>query len=425
MTLSKFSTGEEYAIKLDEEDPLFPYRDRFHLPLDSSQRPLLYFAGNSLGLLPKGVREAILEEISDWGDQALAAHFEGKNPWYSYHEAFSDVAAKIVGARPGEVVLMNSLTVNLHLMMVSFYRPTRGRHQILIEQHAFPSDRYAAESQIRCHGFDPETSLRVAAPRPGEAILRIEDLENLLEKEGESIALVLFPGVNYYSGQAFEMERIARKAREVGAAVGFDLAHAAGNFPLDLHRWGPDFAVWCSYKYLNSGPGSVGGCFVHERHADAPRLPRLAGWWGNDPATRFSVPEYFRPQPGAAGWQLSNAPIFGMAPCRVSLPMFVEAGMEKLREKSVRLTAYLEYLLDQIPGQPFTFLTPRDPSRRGCQLSLRLEGKAREIFRALQARGVVCDVREPDVIRVAPVPLYNTFHDVWRLGRILSELLAS
>ena len=411
---------ESEALALDAADPLAPYRERFHVP-EPDGRPVVYLCGNSLGLQPKTARAIVEQELDDWRDLAVGAHFDGVRPWFPYHEQFRESGARVVGARPGEVVMMNGLTVNLHLLMVSFYRPTPARHRILIEASAFPSDRYAVASQVAFHGFDPEEGVLVARPRDGEAVLRDEDLDALLDEHGDSIALVLIGGVQYYTGQLFDLGRVAEKARALGCVVGFDLAHAAGNVPLRLHEWGVDFAAWCTYKYLNAGPGSVAGAFVHERHAADASRPRFAGWWGNDPATRFSIPRTFVPRAGADGWQLSNPPILSMAPLVASLAIFDEVGMETLRAKSIALTGYLERCLDTIPGERFDVITPREPERRGCQLSIRVREGARELHAALGAARVVCDYREPDVIRVAPVPLYNSFHDVWQFVSILGS----
>jgi kynureninase len=354
------------------------------------------------------------------------AHFEARSPWYSYHERFRDSGARLVGARPGEVVMMNGLTVNLHLMFVSFYRPTAERHAVLMEDCAFPSDTYAVKSQIRFHGYDPEEALIVARPRPGESTLRTEDLEELLDRRGSEIALVFLGAVNYFTGQWFDLPGVTTAARRHGCMVGLDLAHAAGNVPLALHDWQVDFAVWCSYKYLNSGPGAVAGCFVHERHGESADLPRFAGWWGNDPSTRFRMhlqPE-FEPFAGAEGWQLSNPPILAMAPLEASLDLFDEAGMERLRAKSVRLTGYLQSWVDHVGNERLSQPTPRDPAARGCQISLRAVERPRALFESLRSAGVVGDFRQPDVVRVAPVPLYNSFHDVWRFGQALSRWAA-
>jgi kynureninase len=420
----EYQSSESYARELDAADPLRGYRDQFHIPRGRGNQPLIYFCGNSLGLQPKRVRQAIDHELRDWADLAVDAHFEGETPWYSYHENFRESGARLVGARPGEVVMMNSLTVNLHLMMISFYRPTPDRFKILIDGPTFPSDMYAIKSQIAHHGHEPGGALLVVEPRPGENGVRRDAIEAILDREGDRIALVLFSGVNYFTGQALDMAAITAAAHRRGCRVGFDLAHAAGNVPLHLHDWGADFAVWCSYKYLNSGPGAIAGCFVHERHGRNLELPRLAGWWGNDPKTRFGMhllPD-FVPQSGAEGWQISNPPIMAMAPLKASMEIFDEVGMDALREKSQRLTGYLQYLIDELPTRRFEVITPREPAQRGCQLSILAHEAPRELGRKLRARGVVSDFREPNVIRVAPVPLYNTFHEVWTFWRILQDL---
>jgi kynureninase len=415
-----FQPGRDFAVALDRGDPLGRFRDEFHIP-----RRKIYFAGNSLGLLPKRTAKYVDEELEKWGRLAVRAHFEGANPWMPYHELLAQPMARLVGAAAsaGEVVTMNSLTVNLHLMMTSFYRPTRERHRILLEEHAFPSDDYALESQARFHGFDPAEALVRLRPLEGMQTVETADVARVLERDGASIALVLLPGVQYYTGQAFEIEAITRLAHEKGCVVGWDLAHAVGNLVLRLHDWDVDFAVWCTYKYLNSGPGSVGACFVHERHA-ARDLPRLAGWWGHDKASRFRMEPGFRPIPGAEGWQLSNPPILSLAAIRASLDVFMEAGgMEPLREKSVRLTGYLEWLLRRDVGDAVEIFTPADPSRRGCQLSLRVKSNVpgRAVFKKLEGSGVACDWREPDVIRVAPVPLYNRYEEAHRFVEILRK----
>lgn len=412
--------GEARALELDRAHPA-AFRDRFHIPPGPGGEPAIYLCGHSLGLQPRGTRAAVESELEAWARLAVRGHLEAERPWLSYHENFRHSAAALVGARPGEVVLANSLTVNLHLMLASFYRPRGERSRVLIDWPAFPSDLYAVKSHLRVRGVDPESALRVSRPRPREDVLRDDDLLEAIEREGPRLALVLLSGVNYHTGQAFDLRSVAAAAHAAGATVGFDLAHAAGNLPLELHDWGADFAVWCGYKYLNGGPGAVGGLFVHERHGRDASLPRLAGWWGHDPATRFRMhlePE-FRPQPGAAGWQLSNPPILAMAPLLTSLGIFAEAGMEALRARSVRLTAYLEERLTEAEGVA-EILTPRRPERRGCQLSLRLRGEPAALQRALEARGAVCDFREPDVLRVAPCPLYNTFHEAWRFARMLA-----
>jgi len=415
-------TDETWALERDAEDPLRGLRERFRIPRQAG-RPVAYLCGNSLGLQPDGVEAALRAELDDWGELAVEAHFAGRTPWFGYHETLRDPTARLVGARPHEVVTMNGLTVNLHLMLVSFYRPTAARSRVLIEQHAFPSDAYAVRSQMRYHGVDPSDALLVARAREGEATLRTEDLEALIQREGPRLAVALLPGVNYYTGQLFDLERLAACARRHGVVAGFDLAHAAGNVPLALHDWGVDFAVWCSYKYLNGGPGAPAGCFVHERHVSRADLPRFAGWWGNDPATRFDMDRArdFVPVPSADGWQRSNPPILALAPLRASLAIFDEVGMSALREKSVRLTAYAESWIDEVDDARLSLLTPRDARWRGCQLSVRVREGGRELLDRLRAEGVIADYREPDTIRLAPVPLYNGFHDVWRLGRALSR----
>jgi kynureninase len=416
---------EEEARRLDLDDPLSRFRARFALPAGPDGRPLLYFCGHSLGLMPKAARALVDEELDDWEALGVEGHFRSRRPWYSYHEQFRESGARLVGARPGEVVMMNGLTVNLHLMLATFYRPTAARHAILIEEHAFPSDHYAVASQIRHHGRSPDESLIVARARAGEPHLRTEDLERLLDERGREIAVVLMPGVQFLTGQALDLARLAAAAHRQGCVFGADLAHAAGNLPLRLHDWQVDFAVWCSYKYLNSGPGAVAGCFVHERHGRDRSLPRFAGWWGNDPATRFEMREDFVPRAGADGWQLGNPPILALAPLLASLRIFEEAGIEALRARSVRMTSALLALLDRLPAGRVEVLTPRRPDERGCQVSLRLRGGgARRLHDALAQRGVVCDVREPDVLRLAPVPLYNTFSEIGRFARVLEESLA-
>ncbi len=411
----------EAARAMDAADPLSAMRQSFLFPPHPSGNPPVYLCGNSLGLQPKGVRQRVNDELDHWAKHGVEGHFEGDNPWFSYHEPLSAPMAHVVGAQPHEVVVMNALTVNLHLMMVSFYRPTPKRHKILIEASAFPSDLYAVASQARMHGYDPKEAVVEMHPREGEETIRTEDIEALLERDGEQFALVMFGGVNYYTGQAFEMERITAAGHKAGAMVGFDLAHAAGNLHLKLHDWGVDFGVWCSYKYLNSGPGGVAGCFVHDRHGMNPDLVRMAGWWGNDPTTRFEMPREFVPQRGAGGWQLSNAPVLPMASLSASLELFTQATMPALRERSERMTAYLVALIDGMGADRFRLITPRDPSQRGCQVSIQTLVDGRALFEALGQQGVTCDFRRPDVIRVAPVPLYNSFEDIWRFAQILRE----
>ncbi len=416
-----FAEDHAGALALDAGDPLRGWRAEFQIPRNADGSPKVYFCGNSLGLQPKRTRAAVEQELTDWAELAVDGHFRARHPWYPYHEFLRDAGARLVGALPREVVYMNGLTVNLHLMMVSFYRPTRERYRILIEDTAFPSDTYAVQTQLRLHGFDPADGLLTVRPRPGEYAVRTEDIESLLARDGARIALVLLSGVNYFTGQVFDMPRIAAAARRAGCVVGFDLAHAAGNVPLGLHAWDVDFACWCTYKYLNSGPGSVAGCFVHERHLGRDDLPRLGGWWGNDPATRFRMHlnDAFVPVASADAWQLSNPPILSMAAVRASLEIFDQVGMAALREKSLRLTGYLQHLLDQMPSARYTVITPREPAARGCQLSILAHDRPRELHDGLEAAGVVCDFREPNVIRVAPTPLYNTYEEVWRFAQML------
>jgi kynureninase len=419
-----FSADEEFACQLDAEDPLRHFRERFHLPFGANGKPVIYLAGNSLGLMPKAARQIVEQELDDWAKLAVDAHLDGAAPWYSYHETLREPTARLAGAQPNEVICMNSLTVNLHLMMATFYRPTKSRNKILMEEPAFPSDTYAIKSQIVHHGFDPKEALILARPRAGEFTVRLHDIEAALKKHGEQIAVVVVGGVNFFTGQLFDIEEITSAARKRGCVVGFDLAHAIGNVPLALHDWNVDFAVWCSYKYLNAGPGAIAGAFMHERHATNRELPRLAGWFGNDPATRFRLhlePEFI-PVPSADGWQISNPPILSMAPLRASLAIFDEAGgMEALRAKSIKLTGHLRFLLEQAPSKLFTVITPRETDAYGCQLSILVHEHPKELFGKLEAAGVKCDFREPNVIRVAPTPLYNTFHEVWRFAKILSE----
>jgi kynureninase len=411
-----FRPDLDFAIAADARDPLAHFRERFFLPKTKSGEECIYLCGHSLGLQPKTTQSYIEQELSDWAELGVEGHFHGRNPWMPYHRLLTSQTATLIGAQPEEVVVMNSLTVNLHLMMASFYRPTKQRHKVLIERGAFPSDQYAVQSQIRFHGSDPATSLLELTPREGESCLRDEDIEALIDREGESIALILLGGVNYATGQLFDMEKITQAGHRKGCVVGFDLAHAAGNVPLRLHDWGPDFSVWCSYKYLNGGPGCVAGCFVHERHARDLQVPRFAGWWGHDEKIRFQMGPEFHPMPGAEGWQLSNPPIFALAPLRASMEIFAEAGIDSLRTKSLSLTAYMEFLLRQQPASSleFSIITPREPHRRGAQLSIRLHHQGRELCDRLVAAGVIGDWREPDTFRVAAVPLYNSYQDVYR-----------
>ena len=408
---------------LDASDPLRGFRARFHFPEAKDGIEPIYLTGNSLGLMPKKAREYVEQELTDWENLAVEGHLHAKHPWLPYHEFLTEQMAAITGAKPVETIVMNSLTVNLHLLMVSFYRPTAERHKIVIEKGAFPSDQYAVESQIRFHGYDPADSLLELAPREGEATLRTEDVVELIDRDGDSIALVLLGGVNYYTGQAFDMKAITEAGHRAGAIVGFDLAHAAGNIELEMHNWDVDFAAWCSYKYLNGGPGSVGGAFVHERHARSFDLPRFVGWWGHDKKTRFLMGPEFHPMTGAEGWQISNPPILQMAALRASLEIFDEAGKVALAAKSRELTGYLESLIDEIGDERISIITPRDPGQRGCQLSIRVKNANKSLHQGIVERGVYADWREPDVIRVAPVPLYNSYADAHRFAAVLQECL--
>src|SRR6266853_351665 len=419
-----FSADENLAKQLDAEDPLRSFRDKFHLPLAKDGKPLIYFAGNSLGLMPKTAKQIVEQELDDWAKLGVDAHLEAKTPWYSYPETLREPTARLIGAKPVEVICMNSLTVNLRLMMATFYRPTKGRFKILMEDPAFPSDTYAIKTQIVHHGLDPKDALILASPRKGEFTVRTEDIVDLIEKHADQLAVIMIAGVNFFTGQLFDIPTITKSAQEHGITVGADLAHAIGNVPLSVHDWNVGFAVWCCYKYLNAGPGAVAGAYVHERHATNTKLPRLAGWFGNDPNTRFrlNLEPDFIPVPSADGWQISNPPIFSMAPLRASLGIFDEAGgMEPLRVKSIKLTGYLEFLIDQIGSKKFSVITPADPKARGAQLSIQAHEHPKQLHEELLAAGVKCDFRQPNVIRVAPTPLYNTFHQVWRFARILAE----
>jgi kynureninase len=422
--MTTFEPTPEFAARLDAQDPLRGFRAHFHIPPGPDGRESVYLCGNSLGLLPKSARAAVEQEFADWERLGVEGHFHGTSPWMHYHETLTDATARLVGARPVEVVVMNNLTTNLHLLLISFYRPTATRYKVLMEGGAFPSDQYALESQVKLHGYAPDEAIVELLPRPGEHTLRTEDIEAMIEELGDSLATILLGGVNYYTGQAFDMAAITRAGHAVGATVGFDLAHAAGNLELHLHDWDVDFACWCTYKYLNSGPGGTSGVYVHERFGNRPDLPRLAGWWGHDPADRFQMKKGFRPMPGAAGWQLSNAQIFPMAIHRAALGLVEEAGgMAALRRKSEQLTAYLEFLIRglNLPLTTLEIITPSDPAARGCQLSVLVHEKGRELFDFLAAQGIVADWREPNVIRLAPVPLYNSFRDVQRVGAALAE----
>jgi kynureninase len=414
-----YKNTQEFSLQLDEKDELKHYRNEFHIPLQKNGQEHIYLCGNSLGLQAKRTKAFINQELEDWATFGVEGHFHAKNPWLPYHEFLAESYAKIVGAKQSEVVAMNTLTVNLHLMLVSFYRPTKNRHKIIIEADAFPSDIYAVESQIKYHGLSPDTSLIKLKPRVGESAIRTEDIEEIIHSQGEDIALIMLGGVNYYTGQVFDFERITKLAQAKAINVGFDLAHGAGNVKLELHNWGVDFAIWCSYKYLNSGPGSVAGAFVHEKHHNSD-LPRFAGWWGHNKESRFKMPDEFNPIKSVEGWQLSNPPILSLAAIRASLSIFDEVGMEKLVSKSKKLTDYLVFLLNTIETDRIEIITPKE---RGCQISIRVKNGSKELFDKITAKGVVADWREPDVIRVAPVPLYNSFSDVFNFYNILKSVI--
>ncbi len=414
-----YKNTEEFAKSLDVDDELKDYRNKFYIPVQKNGEEHVYMCGNSLGLQPKRTKEYLNQELEDWATFGVEGHFNAKNPWMPYHEFLTESYSKIVGAKSSEVVAMNTLTVNLHLMMVSFYRPTEKRYKIIVEGDAFPSDIYAVESQIKYHGFTSETSLIKLTPRAGEVAIRTEDIAQLIERDGDQIALIMLGGVNYYTGQVFDFEKITKLGQEKGIKVGFDLAHAAGNIKLDLHKWGVDFAVWCSYKYLNSGPGSVAAAFVHEKHHHS-NLPRFAGWWGHNKEDRFEMPDEFNAIKSAEGWQLSNPPILSLAAIRASLSIFDEVGMDKLVAKSRKLTDYLLFLLNIIETDRIEIITPEE---RGCQISIRVKNGNKELFDIITEKGVVADWREPDVIRIAPVPLYNSFSDVFNFYNILKAVI--
>ena len=409
----------EFAQHLDASDGLKNYREQFFIPKQNSGEEYIYMCGNSLGLQPKKTQDFINQEIKDWAELGVEGHFNAKNPWLPYHEFLSHSYAKIVGANLSEVVAMNTLTVNLHLMMVSFYRPTPKRFKIIIESDAFPSDIYAVESQIKHHGYRVQDALIKLSPRQGEFSIRTEDIQSVIQEQGDEVALIMLGGVNYYTGQVFDFEEIISSAHNKSIKVGFDLAHAVGNIKLELHKWGVDFAVWCSYKYLNSGPGSVAGAFIHERNHNS-NLPRFAGWWGHKKETRFRMPNDFSAIESAEGWQLSNPPILSLAAIRASLSIFDEVGMDKLTEKSKNLTEYLLFLLDSIETERMQIITPK---KRGCQLSIRVKNGNKLLFDKITEKGIIADWREPDVIRVAPVPLYNSFTDVFKFYSILKQVL--
>ncbi len=412
-----------YAQEQDKKDRLATYRTQFHIPKDQNGNDWLYFTGNSLGLQPKSTKQYIQQELDDWANFGVEGHFEAKNPWMPYHEFLTESMATIVGAKPIEVVISNTLTTNLHLLMVSFYQPTTRKYKIVIESDAFPSDRYAVQTQLEFHGFDVNDGLIEWKPREGEELLRIEDLETILDEEGDSIALLLIGGVNYYTGQYLDIKKIAQLGHAKNCMVGIDLAHGAGNIQPKLHDSGVDFAAWCTYKYLNSGPGSLAGLFVHEKHAHNKKLKRFAGWWSHNKSTRFNMRQPLDVIPGAEGWQLSNPPILSMAAIKASLDMFNTVGMDALRKKSEQLTGYFEFLLNQLDTENIKIITPSNPKERGCQLSIQVKSADKDLHKKLTAAHIITDWREPDVIRCAPVPLYNSFEDVYRMVEKLKEIL--
>ncbi len=421
----RFENNLSFSKALDREDGLKPFRDKFYIPIING-KDSIYFTGNSLGLQPKTTQEYVLDELEDWANYGVEGHFHARNPWVSYHEMFPELLMEIIGAGPEEIVVMNQLTVNLHVLMTSFYRPTKERYKIICEAKAFPSDQYAFESQAILHGLDPQKTIIEVSPRPGEHIIHTQDILDSIRLHGKETALVLFSGVNYYNGQVFNMEAITKAAHEAGAYCGFDLAHAAGNVQLKMHDWDADFACWCSYKYLNSGPGGVSGAFIHQRHITDKKIPRLAGWWGQDKATRFKMEKEFNPIPTAEGWQLSNAPVLSMAAHKASLDIFKDAGMENLVKKGKHLAGYLKFILadinNRMPEKIIEVITPQAEDESGCQVSMLMLKDGKQIFEALKKEGVIADWREPNVIRVAPVPLYNSFEDVYRFGEIISAV---
>ena len=419
-----FENSLDFAKQLDKQDSLNHFRDKFYVPIINGEE-CIYFTGNSLGLQPKTTHEYILNELEDWASFGVEGHFHARQPWLSYHEMFPLLLTKIVGALPEEVVVMNQLTVNLHLLMASFYQPTKDRFKIICEAKAFPSDQYAFESQAKFHGLNPDEVIIEVEPRDGEYVIRTEDILSTIKQHADQTALVIFSGVNYYNGQVFDMKAITKAAHDAGAYCGFDLAHAAGNIELHMHDWDVDFACWCSYKYLNSGPGGVAGAFIHQKHFANKALPRLAGWWGYEKATRFQMAKGFKPIETAEGWQLSNAPVLSMAAHKASLDIYEEAGMENLVAKGKQLSDYLFFIIKQLNANTaeklIEVITPKDA--KGCQVSMLMLKKGREVFEALKNNGVIADWREPNVIRIAPVPLYNSFEDVYQFGKIINEVI--
>ena len=421
--LMTYQNSLDYAKQLDQEDPISYLRNEFHIPRDKEGKEWLYFTGNSLGLQPKITSKYIEQELDDWANFGVEGHFEAKNPWLSYHELLTDTMAKVVGAKPVEVVVMNTLTTNLHLLMVSFYQPSKTKYKIIIESDAFPSDRYAVQSQLSFHGFDPEEALIEWKPKEGKELLELEDLKSILDSQGDDVALLLIGGVNYYTGQYLDIKKIAELGHAKKCMVGIDLAHGAGNIQPNLHNSSIDFAAWCTYKYLNSGPGSLSGLFVHEKHAQRKDLPRFAGWWNHNKETRFNMRQPFDVMSGAEGWQLSNPPILSMAAIKSSLDIFEKVGMDALVKKSKKLTGFFEYLVNEIASDTIKIITPTNPNERGCQLSLQVKNADKNLHKKLTENNIITDWREPDVIRCAPVPMYTSFEDVYHMVTILESLL--
>jgi kynureninase len=419
----QYQNSLAFAKQLDQEDSLAFLRNEFHIPRDTKGKEWSYFTGNSLGLQPKTTQKYLQQELDDWANLGVEGHFEAKNPWLHYHEDLSVKMAKIVGAKPIEVTIANTLTVNLHLLMVSFYQPTKTKYKILIESDAFPSDRYAVESQLKFHGFDPAESLVEWKPRNGETLLRIEDLEQIIQNQGDEIALLLIGGLNYYTGQFLDLKKIATIGHSKNCFVGIDLAHGAGNIQPNLNDSNVDFAAWCTYKYLNSGPGSLGGIFIHEKHAYNKDLPRFAGWWNHNKKTRFNMRQPFDVMEGAEGWQLSNPPILSMAAIKASLDIFDKIGMDLLREKSIRLTGFMEFLLHQIDSDKINIITPKNPLERGCQISIQVKNADKDLHKKLSQHHIITDWREPDVIRCTPVPMYNSFEEVYEMVSVFKKLM--
>ncbi|NNF34900.1 MAG: kynureninase [Saprospiraceae bacterium] len=418
-----YSTGIEEAERLDREDQLSHFREQFHFPKGENGEDLIYLCGNSLGLQPKGAQDKVMKEMRDWKELGVKGHFTGTTPWTTFHELVNQPMADIVGAKPEEVVVMNTLTVNLHLMMVSFYRPTENRYKILMEKEAFPSDKYAVQSQLKFHGYGIDDGIIEIEARDGEKSIRLEDLLDIVDKRGDEIALIILGNPNYFTGEVFDMKAITEAGHKKGCMVGFDCAHGAGNIILNLHNTGADFAVWCTYKYMNSGPGSLGGVFVHERHLKDNDIPKLAGWWGQDKARRFLMEDEFHPSPTVESWQMSNAPILSFAPMIASVELFSEAGMHKLRSKAIQLTSYLEFLINSLNQPAISIITPEDPQKRGCQLSIRIKDGDKKIYHKIRESGVILDWREPNIIRAAPTPLYNSYRDVYEFIKRLNGIL--